>query len=412
MVSHTGLGADAAGSRTAAAGTSTGKRSSQKTSFGKTFSDQRRLRQLCEWRTLAWQARKLARGRCAAPSGGAGAEQEVAAHRRRAAAQTAQAEADFWGHLAGLGAPPAACFVPFFDSKLFTAGECLACPLQEAARRWFRWLSQSRAVERAVARAGERRWGDTLARIHRIHARFESADFAWKMHLALYRDHVAPQGAGEGEWPSGGKTLGGGEKRGAGRTLGVGETSAAAPTDWLAAWAAAEIGETHLRPLMARASPEAGPERLRQELLLEAWAVVLSLRADRLTAPAFCGLPATVAEAVRALYTDAADGIDRLKPETRRSLLSPGAPDPQAALLGAERLESLQAHIRALPPQQRRAVELAAEGLSRRGIARELGCREETVKTHLDRARKRLRAELQDVELQDVELQDADGLEA
>ena len=99
---------------------------------------------------------------------------------------------------------------------------------------------------------------------------------------------------------------------------------------------------------------------------------------------------------MRALYTDAADHIDRLKPETRRFLVAPDAPDPQAIFLGAERLEVLRRHIRALPPQQRRALELAAEGLSRREIAQALGCREETAKTHLERGRMRLRAKLQD----------------
>lgn len=377
---HTSIGAasgaDAGEGRTAVAG----KTSAGKTSAGKTFSDQRRLQRLCEWRALARKARDLARaGRAgdAAACLGAGPE-EVAAHRRWLASEAERAETDFWGHLAGLPAPPGAHFVPFFDRKLFTAAECLACPLQEASRRWFRWLSQIRMVERAVARATRRGcpWGDTLTRIRGIHAGFESAEYAWRTHLDLHRVHAAPEREAKGE------------------TRRAGEQSMEAPTDWLAAWAAAEIGEAFLRPLMARASPEARPERLRHELLLEAWGVVLSLPADRLTVPAFCELPATVARAVRDLHTDAADHIDRLKPETRRSLLSPGAPNPQAAFLGAERLEILWRHVRALPPQQRRAVELAAEGRSRREIAEALGCREETAKTHLERARRRLRAEL------------------
>ena len=372
-----------------------------RTPAGSALSDQRRLQRLCEWRTLAWKAKTLAREH--RPHGGAAgdgveAEREVAAHRRWLASQTAQAEADFWGHLPGFQAPQAAPFVPFVDSKWFTAAECLECPLQEASRHWFRWLSQSRAVEQAVARAAGRGcpWRETLTRISRVQVRFESADFAWKIHLTLHRDHVAPHGAGENERPRAGMTSSAGKTSSADRTASAGEKSAAAPTDWLAGWAAAEIGETYLRPLMARTSPEAGPERLRHELLLEIWAVVLSLHPDRLTAPAFCGLPSTVAAAVRGLHTDAGDGIDRLKPETRRFLLSPAAPDPQAVLLDAERLGFLQGHIRALPPQQRRAVELAAEGMSRREIAQELGCLEETVKTHLERARTRLRAHLPD----------------
>ena len=384
----TSLEADAEGgwtadTKTSPAKTFPAKTSAGKTSAGKTFSDQRRLQRLCEWRALAWKAKNLARAGHAgdaAARDGAEPKEEVAAHRRWLVSQAEQAGADFWGHLAGLAAPPGAHFVPFFGSKLFTAAECLACPLQEASRRWFRWLSQIRAVERAVARATKRgrSWGDMWTRISRIHAGFESAEYAWRMHLGFYHVHVAPERAAEGE------------------TRGAGEESVEAPTDWLAAWAAAEIGEAFLRPLMARASPEAGPERLRHELLLEIWAVVLSLPAGRLTVPAFCGLPATVAGAVRVLHTDAADHVDRLKPETRRLLLSPDAPDPQAVLLGAERLETLQRHVRALPPQQQRAVELAAEGRSRRETAHALGCSEETAKTHLERARTRLRAELRD----------------
>jgi RNA polymerase sigma factor (sigma-70 family) len=54
----------------------------------------------------------------------------------------------------------------------------------------------------------------------------------------------------------------------------------------------------------------------------------------------------------------------------------------------------LREYLQSLPSQQRRALKLDAEGESRRDIAQLLGCGEETVKTHLERARRRLRAEL------------------
>ena len=157
-------GAEAGEGRMAAARTSpvkthAGTDPAGKTLAGKTFADQRRLQRLCEWRTLARKAKSLAgEGRAGDANipGGAGPEQKVAAHRRWLASEAARAESDFWSHLVPVKVPQGARFVPFLDSKLFTAAECLNCPLQEASRRSFRWLSQIRAVERALARATER----------------------------------------------------------------------------------------------------------------------------------------------------------------------------------------------------------------------------------------------------------------
>jgi RNA polymerase sigma-70 factor (ECF subfamily) len=53
--------------------------------------------------------------------------------------------------------------------------------------------------------------------------------------------------------------------------------------------------------------------------------------------------------------------------------------------------------VRQLPRRQAQTVALMyLNGLSRRDVAQVLGCSEETVKTHLDRAKKTLSARLKD----------------
>lgn len=166
--------------------------------------------------------------------------------------------------------------------------------------------------------------------------------------------------------------------------------------DWLTAWVAAEVGEKYLLPLMAQLSPEAAPEQRRQELTLEIWGAVLSLNAHRLTVPAFCRLSTTAAATVRELCSSAGGDVDRLAPEARRRLLAANTPaaDPLAAVIKAEAAKHIWERFHALPPGQQRCLELFMEGYSREEMAEKMDCKPETVKEHLERARKRLRSEL------------------
>ena len=333
------------------------------------------------------------------------AERAAKRHIEKAVAEERQAEAAFWELLPGLRTPPNTAFVPWLHTKMFTAEASLRCPVQAAGRLWFRALWERQQVERAIILgAGQAHpWRGRLARIDRLHRRLQWADLAWEKHVALQGDHARQQAQTvrrQGDHQQGhttrcreGQSYRGGQLS----PQGGREMAAEAAIDGLAAWVAAAVGGAHLRPLMARTSPKAGPEQLRRELLLEIWGVVLALKADALPVPAFCGLPAAAARSVRNLHTDSGDHFERLKPETQHHLLSLNAPmpDPQAILLGKEQAALLWERVRSLSPQQRRALELAAAGVPRREMAAAMGCGEESVKEHLGRARRRLRAELQ-----------------
>ena len=310
------------------------------------------------------------------------AERAVTEYAGRAAAQAREAEAVFWAECSGLRLPPNADFEPWIDTKVFTAAGCLRHPLEAAGRRWFQAACETRELARVMGRGATRGsgWAETLTRVNRIQQRFLWADFAWSEYVALskeptHKEHVHKERI-------------------------TGDDPAAAATEWLVAWTEASIGGAYLRPLMARSSPEAGPERLRRELLLEVWGIILALKADALPVPAFCGLPAAVARSVRALHTDSSDQFSRLTPETQHRVLSLNAstPDPQATVLGKEQATLLWGRVQSLPPQQRRGLELAAAGVPRREMAAAMGCGEESAKEHLARARRRLRAELEGLE--------------
>ena len=166
--------------------------------------------------------------------------------------------------------------------------------------------------------------------------------------------------------------------------------------DLLTAWVAAVIGERYLLQLMAKTSPEGTMDQRRQGLTLEIWGAVLSLRPYRLTVSAFCRLPTTAATIVSELFGSVGEDVDRLAPEAKRLLRAANtpAPDPLAAVIAAETVGHLWERIRALPLQQQRTLELFLQGYSREEMAEKMGCKPETVKEHLDRARKRLRSEL------------------
>ena len=72
------------------------------------------------------------------------------------------------------------------------------------------------------------------------------------------------------------------------------------------------------------------------------------------------------------------------------SLGAVGASQHEAASEG-ERARALHQAVSELPPAQRRAMQLYLKGYERREIARVLQVSEETVKTHLQEGRKRLR---------------------
>ena len=304
----------------------------------------------------------------------ASAERAVSEYVGRVAAQERAAGAAFWAGCSGVRVPPGAAFEPWLDIKTFTAADCLRHPIEAAGRRWFQASCEKRELERVLGRRAGRAtaWAETLKRVRRIQQRFLRASFAWDEYAALTEGH-ARKGSP------------------------IGDDPAPAAAEWLVAWVEATVGEAHLRPLLARSSPGAGPEQLHAHLLREIRGGVSSLGADALPVPAFSLLPAAVARGVRELHTDAGDHFERLKPETQRHLLSLTAPplDPQAVLLGEEWAALLWAHVQSLPPQQRRALELTAAGLSRREASAAMGCGEESVKEHLSRARRRLRAELQ-----------------
>lgn len=315
-------------------------------------------------------------------TGEASAQRAVTEYAGWVAAQAREAEAAFWAECSGVRVPPNADFEPWIDTKSFTAADCLRYTLEAAGRRWFQAACEKRELARAMGGRGEREngWTETLARVNRIRQRFLWAKFAWSEYALLSKKSR--------------------HKEQTHKERITGADSAAAATEWLAAWIEATIGGVHLRPLMARSSPGTGPERLRHELLLEVWGGVLALNADTLPVPAFCGLPAAVARGVRALHSDSSDHFGRLTPETQNRVLSLNAsiPDPQATLLGKEKVALLWERLYSLPPQQRHALELAAAGVPRREMAAAMGCGEESAKEHLTRARRRLRAELEGLE--------------
>lgn len=76
--------------------------------------------------------------------------------------------------------------------------------------------------------------------------------------------------------------------------------------------------------------------------------------------------------------------------------LADGRPDPQQRALLSERTERLQHALATLPPEQRRALTLHAEGLGYREIAAELAVPIGTVCTWIARARQQLSRALND----------------
>ena len=321
----------------------------------------------------------LAAGDALVFSAEASAEQAVTEYAGRVAAQERAAEAAFWAECSGVCVPPDAYFEPWVDTKVFTAADCLRHSLEATSRHWFQASCEKWELEQVMGRRAERAtaWAETLKRVSRIQQRFLRASFAWDTYVALSKENTHKENTHKEQM--------------------TGNDSAAAATEWLVAWIEATVGEAYLHPLMARSSPGAGPEPLRRELLLEIRGGVASLGADALPVPAFSLLPATVARGVRDLHTNGSDHFERLTPETQRRLLSLNAPrlDPLAALLGKEQAALLWERVQSLPPQQRRALDLAAAGVPRREMAAAMGCGEESVKEHLSRARHRLRAEFQ-----------------
>ncbi len=380
------------------------------------------------------------------------AEQRMTMHREEAVFQAEEAEKKFWDLLPDLAVPPGMTFVPFTSSKLFTASECVEFPLEDAARHWFHALYEEREIEPITASAlqKKRSWQEALEKTARVRRRFRSAGSAWSTHVGLLRDAIAAgypleiflmEGPNaekpDAEKPDAGKPDAGkpdAEKPDAGKPAtaqdapeGAAESirgktspgrklpaaSAEGCMDWLTAWVAAEVGEQYLLPLMAELSPEAALEQRRQELILEIWGAVLSLHAHRLTVPAFCRLPTTAAAMVRELCSSAGEDVDRLAPEARRCLLAANTPaaDPLAAVIKAETTEHIWERICALPPQQRRSMELLLQGFSREEIAEKIDCKPESVKEHVERARKRLRSDLAEFKLPASETAGSDSVE-
>ena len=63
------------------------------------------------------------------------------------------------------------------------------------------------------------------------------------------------------------------------------------------------------------------------------------------------------------------------------------------------------------PPQQRRSMELLLQGFSRVEIAEKIDCKPESVKEHVERARKRLRSDLAEFKLPASETAGSDSVE-
>ncbi len=358
------------------------------------------------------------------------AERRMTDYGRKVAYQAEEAEKKFWDLLPDLTLPPGMTFVPYLDSKAFTSAECLELPLEDAARHWFQALYEKQEVAKITVSAlqQKRSWQETLRMAASIRRRIGSAGSAWNTHVDLFREAVEAESLPETFFAEGLTAKGAlteraltkgasAEESSTAKALGAStaqdapeatdkfsrrrkplNASAAAesPMDWLAAWAAAEIGERHLLPLMADSGPAATRKQMRQDLTLTVWGAVLSLHAHRLTVPAFCRLPATAAKQVRDLHSSAGGDVDRLAPKAKRLLQATNAPapDPLAAVIEAEAGEHIWERIRALPPRQRRCLELFLEGCSRQEMAEKMGCKPETVKTHLRYARKRLTSEL------------------
>ena len=259
----------------------------------------------------------------------------------------------------------------------------------------------------AAALQQKRSWQETLKTAAPIRRRFMSAGSAWDTHVDLLQKAINAgfplemfftEAAGK---PAAGKPAAGDAPESAGKSRRSRKSpeAPAAPEsslDWLAAWAAAEIGEQYLRPPIAKSSPDATSEQMRQELTIGVWGAVLSLHAHRLAVPAFCRLPATAAAAVRELYSSAGGDASRLAPKSKRLLhaASAPAPDPLEAVIEAEETEHIRGRIRALPRRQQCCLELFLQGCSREEMAQKMECGQEAVKEHLRRARKRLRSEL------------------
>lgn len=338
---------------------------------GRQASDERRLEKLCEWRRLANGLRGRARAgenAVSPPASDVEARRAALDMCEALAARTREAEAACCGQIRALtGLAEDTRIEPLWHTTAFTARDCLRCPVTEQTRHWFRLLTELHYVEAAVAKAADPRtecsWAATVHEIRRTGESFAMVDLAWGMHVQLVRDTA----------------------RG---------TRVDDSVDWLAAWSASEVGERYLLPLLERHQPGAGREELRRQLLLEMWASVLALRPAKLSVAEFHALPKAAAAAVRKSYPDAEDEVGSLQPASQRRLADLGVrfPDPQESLLDRDESSRGQILLRTLPPHQRRAIELCAEGLTYEEIAAELGCGFESAKTHLARARKALRA--------------------
>lgn len=338
---------------------------------GRRRTEEQRIEKVCEWRKLDKAVRTQIRASAATrqrPWNEVEAQRLALAYRDELAGRVREAERDCWEMMRKLtGLSEGTRYEPFWHRTAFSARDCLRFPITDKCRIWFRSFTEYDAVETVMEGTADRRAGRSWAQRHQkiaeIAEEFAMADFAWATHVRLTAD--------------------------VGRGARVDD-----PVDWLSAWAAGEIGEQYLGPLLARQQPGVPRERHRQQLLLEVWGAVLALRPSKLSVIDFCRLPTAAAAAVRELYRDAEDDVARLQPAALRRLddLNPCFPYPQADLMEQERLRHLEALIETLPHGQQQVIRLRADGDSYQEIADELGCGLESVKTQLARARKSLRA--------------------
>jgi RNA polymerase sigma factor (sigma-70 family) len=345
------------------------------------LSGQQRRQRIIGWRKVLRKnhatIRQHSRGERIA-GGDASEEAAVRAYHAMAAAKAESAQADFYRrskeHAREIGELSDVEFEeyefgPYMESRFIPQGH--SCPLEVACHRWYRAQYEATEVEKLIATAKPGHWDATLTRAHHLHERLLCADAAWLILVALYREAAKPDG----------------------------QVGPEAPEDWLVAWAAETVGVAYLGPRMRRADPGANQQDLREKLLGDIWGSVLTLWIGGLSAGDFCQLPQNAANEVCADYVNTTDNVKRMIPKTRRVLEDMHRPEADAAdpeLIVMERAKSalVAAAIQGLPTQQRRVMELRATGMERIEIAAAMGIEDETVKSHLSYAYKRLRLEL------------------
>ncbi len=142
------------------------------------------------------------------------------------------------------------------------------------------------------------------------------------------------------------------------------------------------------RPVLGLAAVLAGSRSAAEELTQEAF--LAALRSwDRVA-----GLENPGAWVRRVVANRSVSAFRRRMAEAK-ALLRWSRPDPAASAVDHEAQLDLWREVRRLPARQAQAIALTyVADLSRREVAEVLGCSEETVKTHLERARRTLAGRL------------------